>query len=283
MKTAFITGASSGFGEAIAKALAKQGYNVIAAARRIERLENLQEEIQKEAATIESAPQDSIESKTANTTQSTTNIEYNPQKCGKILPLKLDMRDKKAVFGAVKSLPSEFSQVCVLVNNAGLALGQESFNENLLEDAEVMIDTNIKGVLYATAALLPTLKAQENAYIFNIGSVAGRYPYFGSGVYGGTKAFIRQFSLNLRCDLRASSVRITNIAPGLCKTEFSQVRFKGDKERADAVYSGAKYLSAEDIAQVLISCLALPPHININELEVMPISQSFAGFEIERE
>lgn len=247
MKTAFITGASSGFGLATARALAKQGYKIIALARRKERLEALEKEFQ-----------------------------------GQIYPLALDVRDKKAVFEAVSKLPSEFKDIDILVNNAGLALGTEKFDELSVEDIETMVDTNIRGFLYVARAVIPLLRKAKNAYIFNLGSVAGRNPYFGGNVYCGTKAFVGQFSLALRNDLRGSNIKVTNIAPGLCKTEFSEVRFKGDKAKANELYENTKYLSGEDIAKVISSILALPEHINVNEIELMPISQTWNGFFVKR-
>ena len=247
MKTAFITGASSGFGAACAKALAKKGFKIIALARRKERLDNLKALFK-----------------------------------DKIYTLNLDVRDKYGIFEAVESLPSDFKNISVLINNAGLALGTQKFDELALEDIETMVDTNIKGFLYVARAVLPLLREQKSANIFNIGSVAGRYSYPGGNVYCGTKAFVRQFSLALRNDLKGSNIKVTNIAPGLCKTEFSEVRFKGDKQKAKAIYENTKFLSADDIAEVICSVLALPEHININELELMPVSQTWDNFYIEK-
>lgn len=249
MNTAFITGASSGFGWAIAKALHKKGYAIVGLSRRGDRLEALADELK-----------------------------------DRVYMISCDVRNKLAVFDAVESLPDKFKNISVLVNNAGLALGQESFKDADIMDFEAMIDTNIKGLIYTTKAVLPLMLARKSGgYIFNLGSVAGRYPYAGSNVYGGTKAFVRQFSLNLRTDLAGTGIRVTNIAPGIAKTEFSEVRFKGDKARADAVYEGTKYLVADDIARLVSDCLNLPEHININELEVMSTTQTWAGFAIERE
>ena len=247
MKTAFITGASSGFGKECAKALAKNGYKIIALARREDRLAELK-------------------------------AEFN----GQIHSICADVRDKKGVFEAVAQIPPEFKDISVLINNAGLALGTEKFDELSVEDIETMVDTNVKGFLYVARAVIPLLRAQKSAHIFNLGSVAGRNPYFGGNVYCGTKAFVAQFSLALRNDLRGSNIKVTNIAPGLCKTEFSEVRFKGDKQKADAVYENTKFLSAEDIAKVICAVIALPEHININTLELMPVTQTWAGFHIEK-
>ncbi len=246
-KTAFITGASAGFGFECARALAKQGFKIIALARRAERLARLEAEFK-----------------------------------GQIHTICADVRDKKAIFAAVKGLPAEFKDISVLINNAGLSLGLDKFDEMELEDIETMVDTNVKGFLYVARAVLPLMRKQKSAHIFNLGSVAARNPYFGGNVYCGTKAFVGQFSLALRNDLRGSGIKVTNIAPGLCKTEFSEVRFKGDKAKADAVYADTKFLSADDIAKVICAIIALPEHININEIELMPITQTWAGFHIEK-
>ena len=246
-KTAFITGASAGFGLECARALARLGYKIIALARRAERLAELEAEFK-----------------------------------GQIYAIQADVRDKKAVFAAVEQIPAEFKDISVLINNAGLSLGLDKFDEMPLDDIETMVDTNVKGFLYVARAVLPLMRKQKSAHIFNLGSVAARTPYFGGNVYCGTKAFVGQFSLALRNDLRGSGIKVTNIAPGLCKTEFSEVRFKGDKAKADAVYAGTKFLSADDIAKVICAVIALPEHININEIELMPITQTWAGFHIEQ-
>ncbi len=245
--TAFITGASSGFGKECARELAKLGYKVVALARRESRLQELQS-------------------------------EFN----GQIHTICADVRDKKSVFEAIEAIPQNFSDISVLINNAGLALETLKFDELSIEDIDTMVDTNVKGFLYVARAVIPLLRKQKSAHIFNLGSVAGRTPYFGGNVYCGTKAFVGQFSLALRNDLRGSNIKVTNIAPGLCKTEFSEVRFKGDKKKANAVYEGTKYLSAKDIAQVICVILSLPEHININEIELMPVTQSWAGFHLEK-
>lgn len=247
MKTALITGTSSGFGEACVKALIKEGFKVIAIARREERLKLLKQTFQE-----------------------------------KIYTIALDIREKEKVFSQIQNLPKEFQEIDILINNAGLALGQDEFDSLNLEDIETMVDTNIKGFLYIARAVIPILRKQKNAYIFNLGSVAATNPYFGGNVYCGTKAFVGQFSKALRNDLRGSNIKVTNIAPGLCKTEFSEVRFKGDKEKADGVYKDTKFISAEDIAKVILSIINLPEHININEIELMPITQTWNGFYIEK-
>ncbi|WP_297192253.1 SDR family NAD(P)-dependent oxidoreductase [uncultured Campylobacter sp.] len=247
MKTALITGVSSGFGRACARALANENFKIVAIARRKERLEELEKEFK-----------------------------------GKFHCLELDVRDEKAVFEKISTLPNEFKDISVLINNAGLALGQEEFDKMSLDDINTMVDTNIKGFLYIAKAVIPLLRKQTSANIFNISSVAARNPYFGGNVYCGTKAFVSQFSLALRNDLRGSNIKVTTVAPGLCKTEFSEVRFKGDKKKADSLYEDTKFISAEDIAKVILSILNLPEHININEIELMPVTQTWAGFHIEK-
>ncbi|MCW1360134.1 SDR family NAD(P)-dependent oxidoreductase [Campylobacter sp. US33a] len=242
MKTALITGASSGFGKESARALAALGYKIIAIARRKDKLQELKDEFKDQ-----------------------------------IFIAELDVRDKKGVFALLENLPSEFKNIDLLLNNAGLALGLNEFDELELEDIETMVDTNIKGFLYVARAVIPILRKQKNAYIFNLGSIAGNTPYFGGNVYCGTKAFVGQFSRALRNDLRGSNIKVTNIAPGLCKTEFSQVRFKGDKQKADLVYENTKFISAKDIAQVILAIINLPEHVNVNEIELMPVTQTWAG------
>lgn len=245
-KTAFVTGATSGFGEAIARRLSQEGYKIVALARREDRLKKLASEL------------------------------------GDTHIIVADIRDKKAVFDAVDSLPDKFKDIEVLVNNAGLALGQEKTIDAKVEDFEAMIDTNVKGLIYSTKAVLPLLYKQEKGYIFNLGSTAGSWPYPGSNVYGATKAFVKQFSLNLRNDLVGTNIRVTNIEPGLCKTEFSEVRFKGDKAKADSIYEHTNFITAEDIATILLNCLNMPGSVNINRVEVMANTQTWAGLAIEK-
>ncbi|EAK0825970.1 SDR family NAD(P)-dependent oxidoreductase [Campylobacter fetus] len=245
--TAFITGATSGFGEVVARVLASEGYKLILLARRLDRLENLKKELK--------------------------NVHI----------INADIRDKNGIFKAIDELPEQFRDIEILVNNAGLALGQERVLEANLDDFETMIDTNIKGLLYATKAVLPIMSKRKSGYIFNLGSVAGAWPYPGGNVYGATKAFVKQFSLNLRNDLKGSNIRVTEIAPGIAKTEFSVVRFKGDEQKSDNVYNSTQYLKAEDIAKIVLDCVNLPKHVNINTLEVMPTTQSWAGFFFEKE
>ena len=245
-KTAFVTGATSGFGEAIARRLSKQGYKIVALARREDRLKKLAAEL------------------------------------GDTHIIVADIRDKEAVFKAVESLPDKFKDIEVLVNNAGMALGLEKTIDAKVEDFEAMIDTNVKGLIYSTKAVLPLLYKQEKGYIFNLGSTAGSWPYPGSNVYGATKAFVKQFSLNLRNDLVGTNIRVTNIEPGLCKTEFSEVRFRGDKVKADSLYENTNFITSEDIATILINCLNMPGSVNINRVEVMANTQTWAGLAIEK-
>ena len=248
--TVFITGATSGFGEACARRFAQAGWKLVITGRRTARIEALAAEL-------------------ASTTE--------------VLPLTLDVRDRGAMQAAIDALPDGFAKLRGLINNAGLALGIEPAQRCSLDDWETMVDTNVKGLMYATRMLLPRLIAHgAGASIVNIGSVAGRWPYAGGNVYGGTKAFVRQFSLNLRCDLAGTGVRVSDLEPGLCESEFSLVRFGGDQARYDATYAGADPVQPQDIAETVFWLMNQPAHININTLEIMPVSQSWAGFAIER-
>lgn len=250
MKIAFITGASVGFGEAIARRLVARGDRVIAAARRLNKLDTLAGELGQD----------------------------------RVLPVALDVRDNAAIEKAVASLPGAFAEIDILVNNAGLALGMEPAQRADLEDWDRMIATNCTGLVHVTRAILPGMVARGRGHIINIGSTAATYPYTGGNVYGATKAFVHQFSLNLRSDLHGTGVRVTCIEPGLCSgTEFSDVRFKGDKEKVAATYKGANALTAEDIAEAVDWVTRLPAHVNINVVEMMPVSQSLAGFQIHRQ
>lgn len=246
-KTIFITGATSGFGHAMAKRFAAEGAKIIATGRRADRLSDLKKSLKDKVHTI-----------------------------------TLDMRDKAAVQQAIKSLPTGFSDVDILINNAGGALGISPAQMSNLDDWEQMVDTNIKGVLYCTHALLPQMVERNSGHIVNIGSTAGNYPYPGGNVYGATKAFIKQFSLNLRADLTGKNIRVTNLEPGMAETEFSIVRFKGDEGKAGSVYSGMQPLTAEDIAHAVHFALTCPAHMNINRMEIMPVQQSFAPFAVHR-
>ncbi len=248
--TVFITGATSGFGEATARRFAEAGWKLVLTGRRKERLDALCAEL------------------SAKT---------------EVHGLVLDVRDRKAMEQAIANLPAGFDKLRGLVNNAGLALGVDAAQNCSLDDWETMVDTNIKGLMYTTRLLLPRLIAHgRGASILNVGSVAGNYPYPGSNVYGGTKAFVGQFSLSLRCDLRGTGVRVSNIEPGLCESEFSLVRFGGDQAKYDATYAGAEPIQPQDIAETIFWILNQPAHININSLELMPVSQDWAGFSIDR-
>jgi 3-hydroxy acid dehydrogenase/malonic semialdehyde reductase len=246
--TVAITGASAGFGAAIARRFAATGAHVVMLARRADRIEALAHELGDRAHAV-----------------------------------VLDVRDRAAVEHAFSSLPGELAAIDVLVNNAGLALGLEPAPRASLDDWDQMVDTNCKGLMYATRAVLPGMVARGRGHVINIGSVAGSYPYPGGNVYGASKAFVHQFSLNLRSDLHGTGVRVTCIEPGLASgTEFSTVRFSGDQERAKAVYTGVEALGADDVAEAVHWVAGLPAHVNINTLEMMTVAQSFGGFQIHR-
>ena len=246
--TLFITGATAGFGAACARKFAQAEARLVLCGRREERLHALKKELGSRVHTI----------------------------C-------LDVRDFKAIEHAIGNLPEAFSSIDILINNAGLALGLEPAYQASLDDWEEMIDTNIKGVVYCTRMLLPSMVERNRGHIVNISSVAGSYPYPGGNVYGATKAFVKQFSLNLRADLLGTQIRVTNIEPGLCQTEFSTVRFKGDADKASKVYENMQPLTADDIATCIFWTATLPSHININRLEVMPVAQAFGPFTVHRE
>ncbi|MBV9095831.1 MAG: SDR family NAD(P)-dependent oxidoreductase [Streptosporangiaceae bacterium] len=245
--TVLVTGASSGFGAAIARRFAAAGARVVAAARRAERLGSLA-------------------------------AELGPL----VLPVTLDVRDRAAVTEAVGGLPAGFAEIDVLVNNAGLALGLNPAQDADTDDWDQMIDTNCKGLAYCTRAVLPGMVGRRRGHVINLGSAAGTYPYPGGNAYGGTKAFVHQFSLNLRSDLHGTGIRVTCIEPGMADTEFSTVRFSGDKAKADAVYAGMQPLTADDIAESVYWVATLPPHVNVNVIELMPVAQSFAPFQVAR-
>lgn len=247
----FITGATSGFGRAAARRFAQAGWALVLTGRRQARLEELKAELEGQVA-VHVAP--------------------------------LDVRDAEAVKQAVAALPAEFRQVKCLVNNAGLALAPEPAQRVALEDWHTMIDTNVTGLVNVTHALLPTLiETGAGASIINLGSVAGQWPYPGGHVYGATKAFVKQFTFNLRCDLLGTGVRVTDIAPGMAETEFTLVRTKGDQAASDKLYRGTTPLTAEDIAEQLYYVATLPDHVNINRLEVMPTRQAWAPFAVDRD
>lgn len=247
-KIVFITGATSGFGAACARRYAQDGASLVLLGRRRERLAALQEELGVPVHTI-----------------------------------AVDIRDRDALLAEIDALPAPFDQVDILINNAGLALGLEPAHKADLDDWETMVDTNIKGVMYCTRAVLPGMVERKRGHVINIGSVAGTYPYPGGNVYGATKAFVHQFSLNLRADLLGSRVRVTCVEPGMADTEFSLVRFKGDAAKAKAPYKGLEPMTGEDIAEVIHFVATMPAHVNINILEMMPVVQAFGPFVFDRE
>ena len=250
--TVLVTGATAGFGEATARRFLAQGHKVIALGRRTERLEALK-----------------------------ASLPADQQK--KLLTLAVDVCDSAKVDHLAAALPAEFAKVSVLVNNAGLALGLEPAHQAVLSDWDRMIDTNIKGLVHMTRAILPGMVERKRGHVINLGSVAANYPYPGGNVYGGTKAFVKQFSLNLRADLLGTPVRVTCVEPGMCAgTEFSNVRFQGDDGKSESVYSGVQALSADDIAETIFWSATLPSHMNINVLEVMPVQQASAPFSVHR-
>lgn len=245
---AMVTGASSGFGESISRQLVQAGYKVIGTGRRAERLAALADELGEQ-----------------------------------FLPLAFDVQDKAATRAAIASLPVAWSEVDLLVNNAGLALGLEPAHKADLEDWEQMIATNISGLTLLTRLLLPGMVARNRGHVINIGSIAGTYPYPGGNVYGATKAFVKQFSLNLRADLAGTAIRVTNVEPGLCGgTEFSNVRFHGDDAKAATVYQGVEAIQPEDIANTVLWVSQQPAHVNINSIEIMPVAQTFGPLNISR-
>ncbi|HEX8480709.1 MAG TPA: SDR family NAD(P)-dependent oxidoreductase [Allosphingosinicella sp.] len=246
-RTAFITGVTAGFGAAAARRFARAGWKVVGTGRRRARLEGLEAELG-----------------------------------ASFLPLELDMRDIEGLEAAVERLPEAFRGVDLLVNNAGLAPPLEPLQESQLEPALVAIETNVVGLVALTRKLLPGLIGRKGAVI-NLSSVAATYPYRGGAVYGGTKAFVTQFSLDLRSDLHGTGVRVTSIEPGMAETEFTLVRTGGDQAASDTLYHGVNPMTAEDLAETLFWVATLPPHLNINRIELMPVSQSFAGFQVARE
>jgi 3-hydroxy acid dehydrogenase/malonic semialdehyde reductase len=246
-RIALVTGATSGFGLATAEALLRAGARVIATGRRRERLEAL--------------------------------AARHP---GAVHPLVLDVSDRAAVEAAVAALPRDLAAIDVLVNNAGLALGLEPAQRASLDEWDTMIATNCRGLVTVTRCVLPGMVARDRGHVVNVGSVAATHPYPGGNVYGATKAFVRQFTLNLRADLLGTAVRATVIEPGMAETEFSLVRFQGDAARAGRVYEGVQPLRAEDVAETILWCLRAPPHVNVNAVELMPVQQAFSPFAISR-
>jgi len=209
--------------------------------------------------------------------------ELREQLGAKVLPIKLDVCDAQAITRVQASLPQAFREIDLLVNNAGLALGMERAQEANIDDWQTMIATNVTGLAHMTHAFLPGMVARNRGHIINIGSVAGTYPYPGGNVYGATKAFVAQFSLNLRADLAGTQIRVTDIQPGLCGgTEFSSVRFRGDGQKAASVYEGIEPLNPDDIARTVAWIASLPGHFNVNSIEIMPTAQSFSALHITR-
>lgn len=246
-KTVLITGATSGFGAAAVRRFAHAGWRVIATGRRAERLQALVDELGAD----------------------------------KVHAAAFDIRDEAAMEAALAALPQDFRDIDVLVNNAGLAQGAAPAQSALLSDWRTMIDTNITALVTLTHRLLPLL-VERKGTIINISSVAGVYPYPGGNTYGGSKAFVSHFSLGLRSDLHGTGVRVTTIEPGMAETEFTLVRTHGDQPASDKLYSGANPMTADDIAETIFYVATLPPHLNINRLEIMPVTQSVAGFQVHR-
>ncbi len=244
-----ITGASAGFGKALAERLVANGHRVIGCARRLDKLNAL-----------------------ADTLGET------------FLPVVMDVSDTATIPQIIADLPADFKQIDVLVNNSGLALGTEPAQNASLDDWMRMTDTNIKGLMAVTHAVLPAMVARDSGYVINIGSIAGSWPYFGGNVYGATKAFVKQFSLNLRADLIGTQVRVTNLEPGnVAGTEFSNVRYHGDDDKAAKVYDGFKTMTGDDIGDILLWLIESPAHINVNRLEVMPVAQTYNGLTIAKQ
>ena len=244
-----ITGASAGFGKALAERLVAKGHRVIGCARRLDKLNALADTL------------------------------------GELfLPVVMDVSDTASIPQIIADLPDDFREIDVLVNNAGLALGTNSAQESSLDDWMRMVDTNIKGLIALTHAVLPAMVARDSGYIINLGSIAGNWPYYGGNVYGGTKAFVKQFSLNLRADLVGTQVRVTNLEPGsVAGTEFSNVRYHGDDNKAAEVYDGFKNMTGDDIGDILLWLIESPAHINVNRLEVMPVAQTYNGLTIAKQ
>ena len=246
--TVLITGATSGIGASTARRFVTAGARVVATGRRADRLIALRDEL-------------------------------GPN----LHPLEVDVRDNDALVAALGALPAAFAKINIVFANAGLALGLEPAHKTSLKDWDDMVDTNIKGLLYTVRATLPGMVERGEGHVVFTGSVAGDYPYPGGNAYGGTKAFVKQFALNLIADLAGTNVRVTNIEPGMVETEFSLVRFHGDESKSDTVYAGARPLTGEDIAEQIFFCTTTPRHVNINRLQVFPTTQTFSPFKITRE
>ena len=242
-----VTGVTAGFGKAIAELLISKGHTVIGTGRRQEKLDELKQ-----------------------------------QHGDKFIPLAFDVADLEGTKTALKTLPNDLlTHIDVLVNNAGLALGLEPADKTDFADWQQMVNTNILGLIHLTHEILPSMVANNDGYIINLSSTAGSYPYFGGNVYGATKAFVTQFSLNLRADLVGKNIRVSNIEPGLCGgTEFSNIRFHGDDAKAAQVYDSVQYVTPQDIANMVAWLIEQPKHVNINRIEVMPTAQTFAGLKV---
>lgn len=246
MNTVLVTGASSGFGKVICQKLIEDGYKVIGAARRVDKLSELARQLD-----------------------------------DNFLPFQLDVTKRDAVENLLLSLPDKFKPIDILINNAGLALGMEPAYEANYADWEIMVNTNIIGLMHLTRIILPEMVKRNSGYIINLGSTAGNYAYQGGNVYGATKAFVKQFSANLRTDLLGKKIRVTNIEPGLCgNTEFSNVRFHGNDKQAAAVYQGVEFIKPEDIANTVSWLVNSPKHFNVNNIEIMPTAQASGGLKV---
>jgi 3-hydroxy acid dehydrogenase/malonic semialdehyde reductase len=251
-KTIMVTGATSGFGKAIAVRFAKSGYNVIITGRRKERLGILEKEL----------------------------LSFGTIR---VLSMNFDVRKNDEVSRAIQNLPGEWKEIDILVNNAGLAVGFSHIDEGVTDDWERMIDTNVKGLLYITRAVAPLMVARKSGYIFNIGSIAGKEVYENGNVYCASKSAVDSISKAMRIDLLKHNIRVTHIAPGMAETEFSIVRFKGDRAKADAVYKGFEALTADDIADVIYYCASVPAHVCINDLVITPTQQASAYYSYRKE
>lgn len=246
MKVALVTGASAGFGEAICRQLIQDGYKVIGSARRVDKLNALSDELGKN-----------------------------------FLPLSLDVTDNVSVDSLLQRIPNEFLPIDILINNAGLALGLEPAYNAHYDEWLTMVNTNIIGLIHLTRVILPSMVERNTGYVINIGSIAGSYAYKGGNVYGATKAFVKQFSQNLRTDLWGKKIRVTNIEPGLCGgTEFSNVRFHGDEKQVANTYANVDYITPDDIANTISWLVNSPAHFNVNRIEIMPVAQTVGGLAV---
>jgi 3-hydroxy acid dehydrogenase / malonic semialdehyde reductase len=241
-KIIMVTGATAGFGMSIAKKFASNGYDVIITGRRKERLDDLEVELKGIGA--------------------------------KVLSLNFDVRKRFEVEDVISAMPEEWKAIDILVNNAGLAVGMEHIDEGIVDDWDRMIDTNVKGLLYVTRVVSPLMVARGKGYIFNISSIAGKEEYEFGNVYCASKHAVDSLSRSMRIDLVKHNIKVTNIAPGMAETEFSLVRFKGDKERAGKVYTGMDAMTADDIADAIFYCASMPPHVCINDLVITPTRQA---------